>query len=293
MATVYLGRDLRCDRDVAIKVLRPELSLSVAAKRFQREINVTARLYHPHILTLIDYGESDGILFYVMPYVDGMSLRDEIEISGRFAVADAVEVAGQIASALEHAHRLGVVHRDVKPANILLMGKHAVLADFGVALSFDSPAAERFTKSGHSPGTPIYMSSEQARGVSDIDGRADQYSLACVLFEMLTGEPVFTGSPRVVMARHARGQPPSLGVLRPDVSEALQRAVGRALAKEPEDRFATASEFAEALRAGARVIPNGAYSAGAARRRSRSLRKPAGSHFAQRWIRRLLCPTCA
>jgi serine/threonine-protein kinase len=289
MATVYLSRDLRHDRDVAIKVLRPDLARSIAATRFLREIRVTARLQHPHILTLIDSGEYSGVLYYVMPYVDGVNLSEQIDVVGRFDLSDAVHIVDQVASALEHAHRLGVVHRDVKPANILLTGRHALLADFGVALAFRDSATDRVTESGHSPGTPVYMSSEQARGVRKIDGRADQYSLACVLFEMLTGEPLFTGSPQAVIARHARERPPSLRVLRPDVSEALESAMNWALAKEPRDRFKTVTDFAEAVR-GAAGLGLGRESEDSVWRPS-ARRKPPGGGWAPHWVRRLLCPT--
>jgi serine/threonine-protein kinase len=290
MATVFLATDLRHDRDVAVKVLRPELSRTVAIKRFMCEVRVTARLQHPNILTLIDSGQDQGVLFYVMPYVKGMSLREAIQITSQHAVAEAVCVIDQISLALEHAHTRGVVHRDVKPDNILLDGCHAVLTDFGVALDREGDGVDRVTEAGRCPGTPLYMSAEQARGKREVDGRADQYSLACVLFEMLVGEPPFTGSPQAVIARHARERPPSLRVVRPDLDQALEDALIRALDKEPARRFDTVCEFARRVRATSGLGEEQVFRVDVSSVRE-SLANRRRRH--QGWIRRWLSPTAA
>src|SRR5687767_13408189 len=192
MATVYLAGDLRHDRKVAVKVLRPELAAVIGADRFVAEIKTTANLQHPHILPLFDSGVADSFLFYVMPFVDGESLRDRLERETQLPVADAVRIAGEVAAALDYAHRRGIVHRDIKPENILLHDGRALVADFGIALAA-STAGTRMTETGMSLGTPTYMSPEQAMGERELDARSDVYALGCVTYEMLSGEPPFSG----------------------------------------------------------------------------------------------------
>jgi hypothetical protein len=250
MATVYLAHDLRHDRKVALKVLRPELAAVIGAARFLQEIKTTANLQHPHILSLHDSGEVDGTVFYVMPFVDGESLRDRLSREKQLPVGDAVRIATEAADALEYAHRHGVIHRDIKPENILLSDGQALVADFGVAKAAGEIGAERLTGTGLALGTPAYMSPEQAAGSRELDGRSDQYSLGCVLYEMLAGEPPFTGpTPQAVIGRRFVEPPPSLHLLRAGVPEALERVVLQALAREPADRFSTAADFVRALSA--------------------------------------------
>ena len=193
MATVYRAEDLKHSRKVAVKVLRPELAAAVGADRFLREIEVAAQLQHPHILTLIDSGEAAGFLFYVMPFVDDESLSDRMTREGQIGWSDAVQIAREVASALDYAHRQGLVHRDIKPANILLSQGHAVVVDFGIAKAISTAGAAGLTQAGMTLGTPWYMSPEQATGQSDLDGRTDIYALGCVLYEMLCGKPPFDG----------------------------------------------------------------------------------------------------
>ncbi|MFI5210405.1 MAG: protein kinase, partial [Gemmatimonadales bacterium] len=254
MATVYLARDLRHQRQVALKVLSPELSASFGADRFTREIAFAAQLNHPHILALYDSGTRDlgmgePALFYAMPYVDGQSLRDRLRKEPQLPVAEALRIAGQVADALEYAHQHGVVHRDIKPENILLTGDHAVVADFGIARALDRAATDAVTQTGLVLGTPAYMSPEQA-ATAQLDGRSDIYSLGCVVYEMLAGHPPFTGSTvQAVLARHAVDPVPALRTVRRTVPAGVEQTIERALAKVPADRFATAREFAEALAA--------------------------------------------
>jgi eukaryotic-like serine/threonine-protein kinase len=247
MATVYLADDTRHHRQVAIKVLRPELSAVIGGERFLREIELTAGLQHPHILPLFDSGEAGGLLFYVMPFVEGESLRDRLEREPRLALTDALAIAGDVAAALTWAHAHGVVHRDIKPENILLSGGEALVADFGIALALSNADAGRLTVTGLSLGTPAYMSPEQIAGEKHVDGRSDVYALACVLFEMLVGEPPFTGaSAQSVLAQALVDAPRHPRTLRADVPPAVDAAITRALAKAPQDRFATPREFVEA-----------------------------------------------
>jgi serine/threonine-protein kinase len=247
MATVYLAHDRKHDRQVAIKVLPPELALAVRTQRFLREIRIAAKLNHPHILPLLDSGEAAGRLYYVMPYVDGESLRDRLEREHRLPVADALQLAREVADALSYAHNHGVVHRDIKPGNILLSGGHAVVADFGIARAFAAAEQRDVTETGVSLGTPAYMSPEQASG-GQVDGRSDLYSLGCVLYEMLAGESPFPGpSSQTILARHLVDPMPSVRAANPAVSEVVDAAVTRALAKRPAERFGTAAEFAGAL----------------------------------------------
>jgi serine/threonine-protein kinase len=253
MATVYLARDLKHNRRVAIKVLKPELAASLGAERFLREIEIMAQLSHPHILPLLDSGEVDGLLFYVMPYVSGESLRQRMDRERRLSLDDAIQIVREAADALSYAHSRGVVHRDIKPENILIEEGHAVVADFGVARALSKAGSERLTATGFALGTPAYMSPEQASGDSDVDGRSDIYALACVLFEMLGGDPPYTGStPDAIIARKIAEPAPSLRVVRDTVSEPLERVIRKALARVPADRHATASEFGRALKAARR-----------------------------------------
>src|SRR5207244_779136 len=249
MATVYLARDLKHDRLVALKVLRPELAAVLGAERFLGEIRLTAQLQHPHILTLIDSGEADGFLYYVMPYVEGESLRQRLERQGQLPLDEALGNTRAIASALDFAHRRGVIHRDIKPENIMLHQGEPMVADFGIALAVSAAAHERLTGTGISVGTPAYMSPEQASGERKLDGRSDQYSLACVLYEMLAGEPPYTGpTAQAIFAKRLTEPIPHLGTVRL-VSPAVEAAVTKALAKTPADRFATVGAFVVALTA--------------------------------------------
>jgi hypothetical protein len=248
MATVYLARDLKHDRDVAVKVLRPELSAMLGADRFLNEIRISARLDHPHILTLIDSGAADGFLYYVMPFVRGESLRSKLTRERQLGLGETLDIARQIGSALDYAHRQGVVHRDIKPENILLHEGEAVLADFGIAMAVEEAGGNRLTESGMSLGTPQYMSPEQAVGERQLDARSDVYSIAAVVYEMLAGEPPHSGaSMQAIIAKLLTERPTRLRVLRDTVPEEVDAAVSRALAKTPVDRFASAGAFAQAL----------------------------------------------
>jgi tRNA A-37 threonylcarbamoyl transferase component Bud32/tetratricopeptide (TPR) repeat protein len=251
MATVYLAQDLKHGRRVALKVLHPELAYALGPDRFLREIDVAAKLSHPHILPLFDSGEAAGLLYYVMPYVEGESLRDRLNQETQLPLDEALRIAREVADALGYAHRQGVVHRDIKPENILLSGGHALVADFGIARALvagDARTVERLTETGMVIGTPAYMSPEQAGGERDVDGRSDVYSLGCVLYEMLVGAPPFAGaSAQAILARHALDPVPPVRTRRATVTPGVERAVLKALAKAPTDRFATAMQFSEAL----------------------------------------------
>src|SRR5438552_18739572 len=248
MATVYLAQDRKHHRQVAIKVLKPELAAALGPERFLREIDTAARLTHPHILPLHDSGEAAGLLYYVMPYVEGETLRDRLEREGQLPLEEAVRITREVASALSYAHSHDVVHRDIKPENILLSGGEAVVADFGIARAITQAAGSKLTETGLPVGTPAYMSPEQASGGGPIDGRSDVYSLACVLYEMLVGEPPYTGpSAQVVIAKRFTDPVPSVRRLRETIPPAIDAAVSKALAKAPVDRFVTAAQFAEAL----------------------------------------------
>ena len=225
----------------------PSSPYGIGIERFLREIRVTARLDHPHILAVLDSGHASGALWYTMPYVQGESLRDRLRRERRLAVQDAVRITGEIADALDYAHRHHVVHRDIKPENILLADGHARVADFGIAHALVAAGGETLTATGLALGTPAYMSPEQASG-SPVDARSDIYGLGCVLYEMLAGEPPFTGpTPQAVITKRFVGPPPSITTLRPDVPAALGAALDKALALEPEARFGTAGEFARAV----------------------------------------------
>jgi serine/threonine-protein kinase len=248
MATVYLARDLKHDRPVALKVLSPELAAVLGPERFLREVKITARLNHPHILPLLDSGEADSFLFYVMPYVAGESLRDRLTREKQLPVDDALQIAREVADALSYAHSHDVVHRDIKPENILLESGHAVVADFGIARAISAAGGDRLTETGLAVGTVAYMSPEQAAGSQDLDGRSDLYSLGCVLFEMLAGQTPFT-APTVegVVRQHLTAEAPGITALRLAVPGWVAAAVARALAKTPADRFSPVALFAEAL----------------------------------------------
>jgi Tol biopolymer transport system component/tRNA A-37 threonylcarbamoyl transferase component Bud32 len=248
MATVYLAQDLRHDRRVAVKVLRPELAAVIGAERFLAEIKLTANLQHPHILPLFDSGEADSFLFYVMPYVEGESLRDRLNREKQLPVDEAIRIASEVASALDYAHRHGVIHRDIKPENILLHDGRALVADFGIALAASKAGGSRMTETGMSLGTPHYMSPEQAMGEREITARSDVYALGAVLYEMLSGDPPFTGSTaQAVVARVVTESPRPLLPQRHTIPPHVEAAVITALEKLPADRFATAAQFAEAL----------------------------------------------
>jgi tRNA A-37 threonylcarbamoyl transferase component Bud32/dipeptidyl aminopeptidase/acylaminoacyl peptidase len=250
MATVYLARDRKHDRSVAVKVVHPELAAVLGPERFLREIAITAQLNHPHILPLFDSGRSDGLLYYVMPYVTGESLRARLERERQLSVDEALRITEGVAAALDYAHRHGVVHRDIKPENILLADGAVLVADFGVALAVTNSTDRRMTETGLSLGTPQYMSPEQAMGERAIDGRSDIYSLSCVLYEMLAGEPPFTGpSSQAIVAKILTEAPPDVTAQRASTPPSVAEAIRRGLQKIPADRFATASDFATALRA--------------------------------------------
>jgi eukaryotic-like serine/threonine-protein kinase len=256
MATVYLARDLRHDREVALKVLRPDLAAILGAERFLNEVRITARLDHPHIVTLIDSGESDGFLWYVLPYIRGESLRARLEREGQLGLEEALAITRQIAGALDYAHQHGVIHRDIKPENILLHEGEAMLADFGIALAVKEAGAGRLTETGISLGTPQYMSPEQATGNRQLDARSDLYSLGAVLYEMLAGEAPVTGpTAQAMIAKLLTERPTRLRVVRDTVPDAVDAAVAKALSKTPADRFTSAGAFAEALRTPAEAAP--------------------------------------
>jgi len=258
MALVYLARDLRHDRKVALKILRPEISAEIGAERFLREIKLAAGLTHPHILPVYDSGQADGLLFYVMPNMEGRSLRERLEGERQLPIDEALRITREVASALDYAHRQRVVHRDIKPENILFQEGNAMVADFGIGKALTGTAG--VTQTGLAIGTPAYMSPEQAGGEQDIDGRSDIYSLGCVLYEMLSGEVPFTGpTAQAIMSKRFLSPVPHVKAMR-DVPEGLDEVVTRALARSPVDRFATGAQFAAALAPGStgqRTPPGG------------------------------------
>jgi len=250
MAVVFLAEDLRHHRQVALKVLHPELTATLGAERFLQEIETVASLNHPHILPLHDSGEADGLLYYVMPYAEGESLRQRLDREKQLAVDESVRIAVEVADGLDYAHRKGVIHRDIKPGNILLSERHAVIADFGIARAIEVARADRVTSTGLGVGTPLYASPEQATAQETLDGRTDIYSLGCVLYEMLAGQPPLTGStPQMIQARRVSETPSPLHGLRDTVPPALDHVIARALARIPADRYATASQLGQALQA--------------------------------------------
>ena len=270
MATVYLAEDLKHHRRVAIKVLRPELAAAIGSERFIREIEITANLSHPHMLPLLDSGTAEeqpsarpacakpgpggrvwcpsAFLYYVMPYVEGESLRERIDREGKIPVAEMVRLTDEIASALSYAHEQGIVHRDIKPENVMLSGGRAVVADFGIARAVSAAGGTKLTGTGFAVGTPAYMSPEQAYGDENIDGRSDVYALGCVAYEMVSGRAPFEAdTPQALLAKHAADTVPRMRATDSSIPLFVERAVECALAKQPADRFQTASAFAEAL----------------------------------------------
>ncbi len=268
MAIVYLAEDVRHHRRVAIKVLHPQLSAVIGSERFLKEIELTANLQHPHILPLFDSGEAGGLLYYVMPYVEGETLRTRLLRERQLSIPDAIRIAREVADALAYAHAHGVVHRDVKPENVLLQGSHALVADFGIALAVEEAGGSRMTQTGMSIGTPQYMAPEQAMGDRAADHRVDIYALGAITYEMLVGEPPFTGpSSQAIVAKVMTEDPKGLVIQRRNIPETVEGAVLTALEKLPADRFATATEFAQALASGSATASRPASRrAGAGRR---------------------------
>ncbi len=256
MATVYLAQDVKHDRVVALKVLHPELAASLGPDRFLREIKLAARLNHPHILPLFDSGEAQGFLYYVMPYVEGESLRERLDREKQLPIEEAVHHARAIASALDYAHRQNIVHRDIKPENVMLYEGEAMVMDFGIAKALSAAGSENLTQTGMMVGTPTYVSPEQAAGETDLDGRSDQYSLACVLYEMLTGEKTFTGpSAQAIMAKRFTETVKPVRSLRPSVPENVDRAVSKAMSTDTSSRYKTSAMFAQALASSSTTTP--------------------------------------
>ena len=248
MATVYVAQDLKHDRRVALKVLHPHLASTLGPERFLREIQIAARLQHPHILPLFDSGEADTLLYYVMPFVDGQSLRDRLNQVRQIPIDEAVKIARDVAAALDYAHRHGVVHRDIKPENVMLSEGEAIVTDFGIAKAVSAAGGESLTQVGLAVGTPAYMSPEQAAGEGEPDGRSDVYSLGCVLYEMLAGSAPFTGSSvQALITKRFTEPPPAVRAIRKEVTAELEQVVTRALARDPAERFATASQVVQAL----------------------------------------------
>jgi serine/threonine-protein kinase len=250
MALVYLARDLRHERFVALKTLLPDIAVVVGRERFLREIKLAAGLQHPNILAVYDSGDAAGTLYFVMPFVEGESLRDRLEREPQLPLDEALRIARDVADALAYAHSHDVVHRDIKPENIMLSGTHAIVADFGIARAVSAAGGDKLTKTGLAIGTPAYMPPEQAAGTGRVDRRSDIYSLGCVLYEMLAGQPPFTGpTAQAIMARHSLDSVPRLRVVRETIPDALEEVIERALAKVPADRYQTAQQFAEAMSA--------------------------------------------
>ena len=275
MATVYLAHDIKHARDVAIKVLHPDLGAALGGERFLTEIRTTARLQHPHILPLLDSGDADGLLYYVMPFIAGETLRSRLERERQLPIDDALLIAREVADALGAAHALGIVHRDVKPENILLQNGHALVADFGIALAVQSAGGQRMTQTGLSLGTPQYMSPEQAMGERTIDARSDIYALGAVTYEMLTGDAPFTGSSvQAIVARVLTEKPPSIRTVRDTVPAGAEQAVLRALSKLPADRFANTTDFVAALTSSPQLTNAHSSSTPVANAASRSRRWP-------------------
>jgi len=270
MAIVWLAQDLKLNRDVAVKVLLGELAFAMGPERFRREIDVVSRLSHPHILPIDDSGEFDGQLFYVMPFIAGETVHKKLERERQLNVTEAVRIAAEVASALDYAHRAGIVHRDIKPENILLQNNEALVADFGIARAITDAGGAKLTSTGVTLGTPTYMSPEQAMADPGIDGRSDIYSLGCVLYEMLAGQPPFSGpTAQAIIARHALDEAPSLTIVRGTIPEAVEDVVMQSLAKLPADRYATAGEMADDLK---RILSEGTGTAARSAERRRTTR---------------------
>ena len=249
MATVYLADDLKHERKVALKVLKPELAAVVGAERFLAEIKTTANLQHPNILPLFDSGETDGFLFYVMPYVEGDTLKDRLDREHQLPVGDAVQIATDMAEALDYAHRQGVIHRDIKPGNVLLQAGKPVISDFGIALAVGVAGRGRLTETGLSLGTPHYMSPEQATGDQTVGASTDTYALGSVLYEMLVGEPPYPGTTaQAVLGKIIAGKPVSATEERPSIPPNVDAAIRKALEKLPADRFASGAGLREGAR---------------------------------------------
>src|SRR5881396_2195488 len=275
MALVYLARDTRHERFVALKTLRPEIAVALGRERFLREIKLAARLQHPNILPVYDSGDAGGTLYYVMPFVEGESLRDRLDHEPQLPVDDALHIAREVAEALAYAHDHDVVHRDIKPENIMLSGGHAIVTDFGIARAVSAAGGDKLTQTGLAIGTPAYMPPEQASGSGQVDRRSDIYSLACVLYETLAGQPPFTGpTAQAIMARHSLDSVPRLKIVRDAIPDELETVIERALEKVPADRYQTSGEFAQALTA---ASTGHVSRVTAARRRSRATwwRRPA------------------
>ena len=256
MSTVYLAQDAKHERLVALKVLHPDLAATLGPDRFLREIKLAARLNHPHILPLHDSGEASGFLYYVMPYVEGESLRERLDRDKQLPIEEAVHHGRAIASALDYAHRQNVVHRDIKPENVMLYEGEAMVMDFGIAKAVSAAGSETLTQTGMMIGTPAYVSPEQAAGEMNLDGRSDQYSLAVMVYEMITGERPFNGAtPQAIMAKRFTETPKPLRTVRRDTPENVEKAVMRAMATEPTGRYTTSAQFGQALASGGVTTP--------------------------------------